>query len=172
LISSYLINGESIDLNMGNTPRKRLGALSQQLGRSASQHQELRPPPIGQDAQGWKQFWPTLDFVDHHQAPEAAQNEVGFSKSGEIRLMLQIEESRDLALLGDQPGQGALADLPRTQDRDNGKLLEARFDKRLQSGPLDHGAQHTPLFQTMPSKKRYANGARKAIVGDTLGGPN
>src|SRR4029079_652220 len=95
------------------------------LRRSAAENQEGRWPArtIGENTQDREKLRPALDLIEDHQPSERFESEHRLRQPGERAGILEIEEGRATTdLVGEHPGQRALADLPGAEQRNDGKL--------------------------------------------------
>jgi hypothetical protein len=70
-----------------------LSRLPKKLGRGAAQNQKTsgQRTSVGQDTQKRKQVGMTLDFIDHHQAFQGAERQVGLRKTRKACRIFEVE---------------------------------------------------------------------------------
>jgi hypothetical protein len=111
---------------VGDSTGEALGALLQQISRRAAEHEKVRWPagPVGEHPQDGKQIGPPLDLVEHDQTAQRLERQLRLGETGKVPRTLQIEERGRAGPLGMGAGQGALADLARSQQRDHRELAQ------------------------------------------------
>jgi hypothetical protein len=84
---------EAADLDPLQAAGQALRALPHQVARSAPQDQETRRlvPAVGQHSEDRKEVGPTLDLVDHDQAPERLEGGPRLVQAAEAHRVFQVE---------------------------------------------------------------------------------
>ena len=109
-------------LVVGDAPGQGLGALAQQIRRSAAEHEKPRRAPgsVRQNPQARKEIRAPLDFVDDDEAAQRRQREQWIREPRQIGGGLEIEGvSWSLPAARDVASEGRLAHLTRPEEGDN-----------------------------------------------------
>ena len=117
-----LVQRQARQLVEGDAAGQRLRALAEQLRRGAAEHEEPGRParPVGEDTKRRKQIRPSLDLVEHDEAPEVAERQFRIGQPGHVGGPLEVEHGGARRRRGDLPGERRLADLPRAEERHHG----------------------------------------------------
>ena len=127
----HLGHVETVELVERDAAGERLGGLPQQVGRGAPEDQEAgrRPGAIGKHTQQLEDAGQPVDLIQDHQAAKGPELESGIFQPGKIDGVFEIEPGHGVAVHRRQlAGEGGLADLARTQQRDDGELVQQESD--------------------------------------------
>ena len=118
--------------------RERLGPLPEQCRARAPEHQERRRSvgPIREHPQRPEQVGAMLNLVDHDEAPEAAERQLGIGKSGHVGVAFEVEERGFRPTLSERTSECGLPDLARPPEPDHGKLLREPGKGNFVAGAL------------------------------------
>ena len=135
-VAAGLPDVQGRELEIRDAPGQALARLPQQIRGGRSEQQELSgrlagpDPLVDEHPQRLEQSGRALHLVDHHEpAAEPAQVPGRVVQLRQVGGVLQIEV-RAVGGLGQPPRQRRLADLPRPDQGDGGKLAEPGGDGR------------------------------------------
>ena len=112
-----------------DAPGERLGGLTNQITRCASQHEKPRGQrtSVCQNSQYWEELRSSLHLIDNHYASEAAECSHRFVQPGKTLWLFQIEVA-ERARRNDLSRKSRLAALTRSEQRDNPTPFERTTD--------------------------------------------
>jgi hypothetical protein len=89
-----------------------------------------------------------LDLVDDHEATEPFQREEGVREPGEILVVLEVEVRDGIPPSGDHlPCERRLADLPGSEDPDDGVSAQESLERFEFAGTRDHDGDRTMKYR-------------------------
>jgi hypothetical protein len=154
LVRPGLAQRESGEIDEGDAAGERLGRLPQHFRRSAAEHQKAGGTrlAVGEHPQDGKQIGPALHLVEHHEPAEISQGLHGLGENREVGGILQVEKQGAASLGGELAGEGGLAALARTEQRDDRVARQGGSDGRSDVGAWD-GRFHVPRIFEVPPRK-------------------